>query len=97
MTTNNDRESYPEHEKLAQVAKQSQAIGEFIVWMAEEKHWQVCEDGNAEAIGLHMSDWKPVRVEMNTMLAEFFEIDQKVLNDEKEAMVEAIRKHSSGF
>jgi hypothetical protein len=77
--------AYPEHDKLAEVADQSQAIGEFIDWLSKEK-------------GMHLYRYLkgavcPVETNLSiqSLLAEFFEIDLKRLEDEKRAMLTAMR------
>jgi hypothetical protein len=80
---------YPQHEKLQEVAEQSQMCGEFIEWLAQEK-------------GIHLAEW--VKYEgfrderltttftpLSHLLAEFFDIDPDELEREKRAMLEAIR------
>ena len=44
------KHEYPEHEKLAKIKEQSQAIGEFLEWL-ESKHRSICkwQEGITEA------------------------------------------------
>lgn len=71
---NDPRQSaYPEHDKLRKISDRSQACGEFLDWLEEEKGWEL------------PSHSKPA------LLAEFFEIDQERLEDEKQAMLNELR------
>jgi len=75
---------YPEHEKLTKVADKSQAIGEFLEWCSAEK-------------GISLANYSDYRedgmpVPFRPLLAEFFEIDENVLEQEKRAMLDAMRK-----
>ena len=72
---------YPEHEKLKEVEVRSQAVGDFVTWM-EDRGFSF-QDANGSPPRGCLIDW----------LAEFFEIDQKVLEKEKRAMIAAIRKY----
>jgi hypothetical protein len=79
---------YPEHEKLAKVRDKSQAIGEFLEW-ASEKGWHLAyypEDPNYDA------EMRWVRETVHQILAKYFGIDLKRLEDEKRAMLEWIRE-----
>jgi len=71
---------YPEHAKFDKVRDKSQAIGEFI------------EHG-----GYVLATWPddsrypvPTHKSINDILAEYFEIDTKVLEDEKQRMLAAL-------
>lgn len=66
---------YPEHEKLRLVSEKSQACGEFLDWLIE-RGWEPREGGSAN---------------VRKLLAEFFEIDQELLEREKEHMLEGCR------
>lgn len=77
---------YPEHEKLKKVADESQTCGEFLDWLKHEKGF-VLHEWN-ERLQEYVVAWTPI----NTMLAEFFEIDQDRLEAEKRTMLEEIRR-----
>lgn len=62
---------YPEHDKLIKIADKSQAIGEFMSWLEDEK-------------GFVISDTVD-------LLAEYFEIDLKKIEEEKNTMIEELR------
>ncbi len=67
---------YPEHEKLQLVKEKTQACGEFLDWLIEEKGWEPRGGGGAN---------------VRRLLAEFFEIDQDLIEREKEHMLESCR------
>jgi hypothetical protein len=79
--------SYPEHDKLAAVADQSQAIGEFL----DLGRWTLCE----------LREWEDARpsfepVDIQGALAEWFEIDRDALEREKRAMLAELRGAQHG-
>lgn len=79
---------YPEHEKLLKVKDESQAIGEFIEWLASKRmalgEWREFEEyDNPQFVVAHLN--------VNTILAEFFNIDLTALEAEKRAMLDAMR------
>lgn len=78
----NAQNAYPEHEKLAAVAYQSQAIGEFL----DLGRWTLCELREFE-------DARPsfAAVDIQAALAEFFEIDRDALEREKRDMFARLR------
>lgn len=76
--------AYPEHEKLAAVKDQSQAIGEFLDWLNGD--------------GVHLARWDeewdryfPVHESINALLARRFGIDLDRIEAEKRAMLDEIR------
>ncbi len=75
----------PEHEKLQVVQPQSQAIGEFLDWAGEQ--------------GLYLSrfvndyqQYQPTNENIESLLASHFEIDLRVLEAEKVALLDAQRQ-----
>lgn len=79
---------YPEHVKLAEISDKSQVVGEFVDWMVETKGivlaQYVKDDMDHERL---RPNWVPL---MN-LLAEFFDIDQNKIEQEKRAMLEVQR------
>jgi len=79
---------YPEHEKMQKVSERSQACGEFIEWLGGKgiclASYQVNEHGVNELFS--------VNDDIQKLLAEFFEIDLQLIQEEKEQMFEALRK-----
>lgn len=87
---------YPEHDKLAAISDESQAIYDFIVWLGDEKAVQLCgkRDGRPD----HNSwecPWMPVGASIRDLLAEHFGIDMQRIEHEKRAMLDALRAMQS--
>lgn len=87
---------YPEHEKVEAVKRQSQAIHEFIRWLSAEKKVHLAEwvplhegsDGSqSRAANLHYT-----RQTLDNLVAEFFEVDLKKFQAEKDQMVEEVMR-----
>lgn len=79
---------YPEHEKLHKISDKSQAIGEFIEWLAQEKKLHLAEFAPTSREGLM---WHAM-CDIQELLAEFFEIDRDAIEREKRQMLEEIRR-----
>lgn len=99
--TMKDAETVPatECEKLIRVASDSQKIGAFIDWM-RERGWEFarmhshndCERENGYfTCGYCKDEFEPDRRSINTILAEYFEIDIDKVEAERRAILEAIR------
>lgn len=97
---------YPEHEKLKQVGDKSQVCGEFLSWLIGEKglllshqheHTDACFEKSGHRIcGFCQGDLEPWRVTpIVDLLAEFFQIDQKKLDREKERILSDFRKQQN--
>lgn len=72
----------PEHDKAKKLEKEMQEIGEFITWLTGEKHLWVSEYGPFDRLyPVPMTDLK-----INQLLAEFYGIDFKAYQEEKEAV-----------
>lgn len=80
---------YPEHDKMAKVREQSQACGEFLEWLGEQGY-QVGEfvlfDGYSE------EQFVPIYRPMDELLAGFFGIDLKLIEQEKQAMLRSFQE-----
>jgi len=99
-----DTESpYPEHAKLEKVKSRSQAIGEFLAWLQQEKgiflgryEQEECADCEEEGEDCgaddHISVFHPFTPSVQRTLADFFGIDYDALQNEKDAMLEDIRQ-----
>jgi hypothetical protein len=75
---------YPEHEKLKALGGDNQVVGDFIEWLGEN--------------GYEIARWNdsgtyclPCNEGRDALLAKHFEIDLNKLDDEKRAMLGAIR------
>jgi hypothetical protein len=77
---------YPEHEKMAAVKVQSQALGAFLEWL-ENEGGIVLAMRDPERHGELLETFESTE----TLLARYFEIDLKKISAEKEAMFEAQR------
>jgi hypothetical protein len=82
---------YPEHEKLKKISDKSQTVGDFLEWLNSQ--------------GLHLCEWVDSRyagegefssANKNTddLLAEFFEIDQAKLEEEKRELIQEARRRN---
>lgn len=90
---------YSEHEKLKKIQAQSQACGEFLDWLQDEKELVLCrrpEGVREEEDEDQLEEYLPAPVSKVLLLAEFFSIDQKKIDEEKEQMLEEQRKLNRG-
>jgi len=62
----------------------SQAQGDFLTWLQEEKHWELCELINDRL-------YVPVRFQMEKLLAEFHGIDLNKVEKERRALLDFLR------
>ena len=79
---------YPECEKMRKVKDQSQVIGEFLDWLHGEKNILFAEQRGEPPFDRIL----PVLFNTEELLAEFFNIDLKKVEQEKRAMLDEIRK-----
>lgn len=84
---------YPEHDKMAKVAVQSQAVGDFIEGSGFVLcTWVPCqafhEDGDTCRAAAHLVETKLSTLEV---LAAYYEIDLDKIETEKRAMLEAMQ------
>ena len=97
---------YPVHAKLKAVQHHSQAIHEFVLWL-QEKHKiflasylkddegdpveaYVKFEGFEDKINIAAPDGKNI----TNLVAEYFEIDQNELENEKRRMLQEFREHT---
>lgn len=76
--------AYPEHEKLAAVQSESDAIGEFLESMDNKG---VVLGHHVKFDGYSTEQFVPLRTSATELLAEHFGIDLKVLEQEKRQML----------
>lgn len=74
---------YPEHEKLKALGGQNQIVGDFIEWLGTQGR-VIAEYDKHDRL-------YPVFHSRDQMLADFFEIDLKRLNREKDLILEDFR------
>lgn len=75
--------AYPEHVKLKAIQAKSQACGEFLEWLDER--------------GIELGCWAegrfdPYSYRKTSLLAEFFGIDERKIEEEKRAMLDEMRR-----
>lgn len=78
---------YPEHEKMREHLMESQAIGEFLEWMQGERKLWICESQDSLS-----TPFVPYAVNINVLLAEYYEIDLDKVENEKREMLEEARR-----
>jgi len=78
--------SVAEHEKLKQVQPKSQVIGDFLVWCGT-KGMILAEYDDKD----YWDRMWPVRKSKETLLAEYFDIDLKKLENEKQAILTTLQ------
>lgn len=76
---------YPECEKLREVHSQSQVIGQFLDWLQHEKRISLAEYDEYDRL-----QWAAKKNE--DLLAEFFDIDLKKVEEERRAILDELRK-----
>ena len=80
---------YPEHEKMHAVKDESQKLGTFLDWMFNERNWDLCYV-NDDADYQLVEDGHQIQ----KILAEYFDIDLSKIEEEKQAMLEDLRRAS---
>ena len=77
----------PALDKMLAVHDKSQVVGEFIEWLTGERGLSICTfiPGSVE------DQFAPAGLPIEELLAEFFEIDLKAVEQEKRAMLAALR------
>lgn len=78
---------YPEHTKLKAISEKSQAIGEFLDIFLPAQGIALCEQEDGHF-------W-PTFKSIDRLLAAYFEIDQKKIDDEKRQMLAEMRAANS--
>ena len=83
---------YPEHDKMriAQADLGTQRIGEFLEWLGEQGI-VLCESS-----GYEFQPWQQITGSMENLLARYAEIDLAVIEQEKRAMLEELRRGYAG-
>ncbi len=78
---------YPEHDKMRLIKDESQTIGGFLDWLQSEKQFEICERVERR----FDDELVPIQLNIERLLADHFEIDLDVINDEKDAMFAELR------
>ena len=79
--------SYPEHEKLKDLAGANQIVGDFIEWLYANGMWIAQYAERSDQL-------IPSAKNRDELLADHFGIDRKRLEDEKQSMLDALRKQT---
>jgi len=87
----------PELDKLKRVQESSQTIGVFIEWLTNTKHlvlakWKKSVNDDDELVDLLEPVWFGSYGMIETLLAEYFDIDLKKVEIEKQEILEDFRK-----
>lgn len=78
---------YPEHKKLLAIKDESQAIGELLEMGLPSMGIHLCEVHK----GLTTDRWFPTHRSIQSILAEWFGIDQNKIEAEKRQMLDELR------
>ncbi len=81
----------PELDKQLAVQDKSQPIGEFLDWLTSRKGYTVCFYKGGES----WREFLPVNKTTETLLAEFFDIDLKKCEQERQALLAEIQAEQS--
>jgi hypothetical protein len=97
---------YPEHEKMVKIKGNAQTIGEFMEWLGIKRiilcryhdHTDACF-GPKDNLGIRENmcgyrndDLSPIYVEITDLLADYFRIDLKKIEEEKHQMLEELQE-----
>ncbi len=85
-----DESPFPVHERLIEVKEGSQAIGDFLTWCCEEGMWLAKYPKKHDA--LSHDTLRPVPNSITDLIAEFYEIDLKELENEKLEILDQVGK-----
>lgn len=78
----------PELDKLHEVKEDSQTIGEFLDWLTTERLTpiELCVQNRASRL-------RPCNIDITGLLSEYFEIDKNKAEEERLALLKAIREN----
>jgi len=82
------KSKYPECEKLAAVSEKSQAIGGFLEWLQGFKQVELAKWGDNDRL-------YPEYIVIESLLAEYFEIDMNKVEKERRQILEDIQNKES--
>lgn len=74
--------AYPEHAKLKALDGHNEIVGDFLEWLAH-RQYTVCFWGAGK--------YHPARKQIEDWLADYFDVDMKALDREKQAMLDTVR------
>jgi len=95
----------PECDKLLKVSKESQSIGAFLDWLSGEKNLTVCEEHEHDDTCYGKDDirmcesndggYVPASLNIEKLLAEYFEIDLDKVEKERRKILEGLQKQAT--
>ena len=88
MTNEEINSRYPELAKAAHVAEETQIIGDFMDWLESQKCIVLAEPSHDYGSDQLMPTWKSA----DQLLAEYFGVDLKKLEEEKVAILKEIEE-----
>lgn len=84
---------YPEHEKLKALGAKRDTVQEFIDWLYDtDPNWEIGQWVKYRR-GDHV--FEPLRMNREAIMAEFFGINLKRIDQEKDRMLAELRKLNS--
>ena len=86
----NNSGRFPECEKLHAVSAESQKLGEFLAWLQDEQGYTLCKFYEQNAYG-EDEGYFPDRKSIQSLLAEYFEIDMDKVDEERRQMLKELR------
>lgn len=91
-----EEKHYPECEKIQAVREQSQTIGDFLGWLGREKKyelvkWRNIDPNDPDNMLDETEKFQPVHYGMEELLAEYFKIDLKKAEAEREEMIKSLQ------
>jgi hypothetical protein len=95
MPANSNPPPAPECEKMRAVQGQSQVVGAFLDWLSSVKRVHLMVDFESDETDMNGPVQVPIRESIEELLAEYFEIDLKKVEKEKQALLEYIRQQNS--
>lgn len=79
---------YPEHEKLKDLGGANQIVGDFIEWLHENGMWIAQYAARSDQLIVSTKN-------RDELIAEHFGIDRKRLENEKQAMLDFLRRQTA--
>jgi hypothetical protein len=95
---------YPEHDKLHNVQSKSQAIGDFLTWLLDDQkaliaesheHSEGCYDCGKQICETSKGQLVPMFISVKAWLAQYFDVDEQKLEEEKRLMLDELRSKAS--
>lgn len=80
---------YPEHEKMKRITHLSQNIYDFLEWLQEDKGYEI---GQWVAHTYRDDEFCTITESRDDLMYEFFDIDKNKFFQEKEDMIEEMRR-----